>query len=886
MYKKILSILLCFLLLFTVALPVSATNGDTAEEEVRLPDLTITDKKAFLAFAENCRLDSYSQDLYVVLDADLDLTDTDFAGVPIFCGIFDGQGHTIKGIKLTADGSAQGLFRYLTDTALVQNLTVFTQINPGGSRSRLGAIAGQNAGSILDCRVHCKISGANYVGGIVGTNTVTGIVDGCLVVGEVCGEHFVGGIAGENMGVIRNCENNAPVNITAQQNSVKITDISIETVTNSEALNTVTDIGGIAGNSTGVIRSCINHADVGYQHMGYNIGGLAGTQVGYITECENYGFIQGRKEVGGLVGQMEPVSVIEYTEDTLQILKGQLATMTGLVNRTSSNAQKNAGSINTYIGALESQTQNARDAIEALIPEGDDFILPDADSLLAAQSTLSNSLTSMTGSVRGIANATRNTVNSLSRDLQAVSSQISAMSQTIGEADENIGGTITDVSDLDTPEDLTGKVERSVNYGGILGDMNIGGIAGALAVENDLDLLEDWEEYGEESMNFNSELRAVVLDCSNHGAVTGLKENVGGIAGWQSMGLVKASTNTGNLDGENASHVGGISGISTGFIRGCNAKCEIHGSTYAGGIAGSASIVTDSLSLVKLVGVSEKVGAILGDREEPTAEEENPIADNYYLCVDGDIGAIDSISYEGLAKSLNQNDFLVQQNLSSIFKTVQIRFLFEDGNRQVISLALGGQLNPIRIPEVPQKDGYTGTWEGLAEAELTNILFDMTFEANYAPYRTTLKSLETTENGRPMFLLEGSFTDEAVISLTDSTAVPTLLEGETLTVTWTLNASEAGEIAHVWLPETENSDQWKLMVRDASGNWQETSFHRNGSYLVFPMTQTCADIALVQQRSQIPMEYIIGTAGLAVLLIVLITTLSLRKKRKRKAQSV
>lgn len=885
MYKKFLSILLCFLLLTATVLPVSATNWETSEE-VRQPDLVIADEKAFLAFAENCRLDSYSQDLYVVLDADLDLSDTEFKGIPIFCGTFDGQGHTIKGIELTTDGSVQGLFRYLTDTALVQNLTVFALINPSGSRSQIGTIAGQNAGHILDCSVHCKISGANYVGGIVGINTVTGIVDSCLVVGEVYGEHFIGGIAGENMGVIRNCENNAPVNTTAQQNSVKIADINMDTLTNSEAANTVTDIGGIAGNSSGVIRNSINRADVGYQHMGYNIGGIAGTQVGYIAQCENYGFIQGRKEVGGLVGQMEPASVIEYTEDTLQILKGQLSSMTGLVNRASSNAQKNAGSINTYIGALESQTQNARDAIESLIPEGEDFVLPDADSLLAAQSTLSDSLSSMTGSVRGIANATRNTVNGLSRDLQAVSSQISAMSQTIGEADENIGGTITDVSDLDTPEDLTGKVDRSVNHGDVLGDMNIGGIAGALATENDLDLLEDWEQYGEESMNFNSELRAVVLDCSNHGTVTGQKENVGGIAGWQSMGLVKTSTNTGNLDGENASHVGGISGISTGFIRGCNAKCEIHGSTYAGGIAGSASIVTDSLSMVKLVGVSEKVGAILGDREEPVTEEENPIADNYYLCVDGDIGAIDSISYEGLAKSLNQNDFLVQKNLSSIFKTVQIRFLFEDGNRQVISLALGGQLNPIRIPEVPQKDGYTGTWEGLAEAELTNILFDMTFETSYVPYRTTLESLETTENGRPMFLLEGSFTDNAVISLTDSTATPALQEDESLTVTWTLNASEAGETAHVWLPETEDSEHWKLMVRDASGNWQETAFHRNGSYLVFPMTQTCADIAIVQQAPQIPREYIIGAAGLAVLLIVLITTLSLRKRRKHNAQSV
>ena len=163
------------------------------------------------------------------------------------------------------------------------------------------------------------------MGGIAGVNTVTGVIENCHSMGTVSGSHFVGGIAGENMGIIRDCANHAAVNTTPRQNSVQLPDINIDSLTNTEAANIATDIGGIAGISGGVIRKCENLGNVGYRQMGYNIGGIAGTQSGYITDCVNRGHIQGRKEVGGIVGQMEPAIVIAYSKDTLQILKGQLS---------------------------------------------------------------------------------------------------------------------------------------------------------------------------------------------------------------------------------------------------------------------------------------------------------------------------------------------------------------------------------------------------------------------------------------------------------------------------------------------------------------------------------------------------------------------------------
>ena len=54
-----------------------------------------------------------------------------------------------------------------------------------------------------------------------------------------------------------------------------------------------------------------------------------------------------------------------------------------------------------------------------------------------------------------------------------------------------------------------------------------------------MDVFEDWMQTGESSLNFQAEVRALVLNCRNNGDVTGSKQNVGGIAGWQSLGLVK-----------------------------------------------------------------------------------------------------------------------------------------------------------------------------------------------------------------------------------------------------------------------------------------------------------------------------------------------------------
>ena len=880
MFKRLIGLLLCAVMLLSMAMPAYATESEEPTE-ITVTTLQIGTVEEFLKFAENCRLDVYSQNLLVSLETDLDLSGYEFAGIPIFNGTFDGNNHKITGLRIQGDGSMQGLFRYLTADAIVNNLSVSGEVHPGGSRNEIGAIAGRNEGQILNCSFSGSLSGSDYIGGIAGTNAVTGIIENCQVDGDVHGDHFVGGIAGQNTGVIRNCTNHAAINTTPQQNSIEISDITMETLTNTESANTVTDIGGIAGISSGVIRGCDNYDDVGYQHMGYNIGGIVGTQSGYVVDCENHGNIQGRKEVGGIVGQMEPASLIEYTEDTLQILQGQLSDLSGLVNQTSSNAQTNANQISGQIGVLQDQTQTARDAVDTLLPDADDPELPDPDTVLAAQNTLTTTLNAMPGTLRSIAYATQATVNGLTRDLNAVSGQISAMGETINGASENLGGSITDISDQDTPELLTGKVENCRNYGSVLADLNIGGIAGAIAMENDLDIFEDWEQNGEESLNFQSEIRAVILNCENSGTVTGKKQNVGGIVGWQMFGLVKNTANTGKVDGTDADYVGGISGMSTGYIRCDWVKAEIHGKTYVGGISGSATVVSDSLVQARLIGAKEKLGVILGFAEESRSDDQQPIAANYYLCVDTDPGAIDGISYAGLAEPKSLADFMQLKNLPELFHTVSIRFLLNDDRVVEIEVAPGGKLEASQIPAVPEKAGYMGVWDGLENANLQNILFDMSFAPIYTAYSAVIQTEQTRENGLPILLVEGSFTDRAAVSIGESSAMPILGKKEILLEAWTITMNEAGNIAHLLLPEGEEADHIKLYVSDSDGVWQELSFSLDGRYLVFPVTSNSFNIVLVQQQADYSVFVI---AGIGILLVITIvgTARHIRKHRKRK----
>ena len=110
----------------------------------------------------------------MTLAADLDLKGENFVPFPIFCGVFDGQGHTISGLCVAESGSSMGLFRILQEDAVVRDLTVAGTVSPSGSASQVGGLVGVNRGSVQNCVFQGTVQGGSQVGGIAGMNRESG----------------------------------------------------------------------------------------------------------------------------------------------------------------------------------------------------------------------------------------------------------------------------------------------------------------------------------------------------------------------------------------------------------------------------------------------------------------------------------------------------------------------------------------------------------------------------------------------------------------------------------------------------------------------------------------------------------------------------------------
>jgi hypothetical protein len=352
-----LSLLFCMAFLCPVFAFAQEVDGSTIH--IRTQD----DLKEL---AENCRLDNWSQGKTVVLDNNLTLDDTadEFLPIPTFGGTFEGNGHTISGLSLDGEVSRAGLFDTIQAGAVINRLAVVGQVTPSGDGDTIGGLAGKNFGKINGCSFEGTIRGTVSVGGLVGINETTGQMINCQFQGSVTGEHYVGGIAGQNTGSLIQCENHGEINTTAVEVSADISDISLLRTT--ESVPAGTDIGGIAGFSSGVIQSCENAGDVGYEHMGYNVGGIVGRQSGYLDGCKNTGMVNGRKDVGGITGQLEPQVTLRYDEDLLDQLWVELDTLLGLTNQAAADAQSSSDTLSGNIGSLITDINTAKDAVSGL----------------------------------------------------------------------------------------------------------------------------------------------------------------------------------------------------------------------------------------------------------------------------------------------------------------------------------------------------------------------------------------------------------------------------------------------------------------------------------------------------------------------------------------
>lgn len=877
--KRLGAVCLLIALLFALASPAAL-----AEERM----IHITTAEQLQQLARDCVLDSYSVGLNVVLDQDLDLGGVEFEPIPTFSGTFDGRGHTIFGLAIQREGSHLGFFRYIQAEGVVRNLSLSGTVAPGDGQHQIGGVAGTNRGLIENCSFSGSVSGLRYVGGIAGENE--GTIRSCTFSGSVDAKRATGGIAGSNSGVLLDCESRATVNTTISEAALDLESLSLSgdgmlDLTNAEDENVVSDTGGIVGLSTGTVSGCVNRGMVGYPRFGYNVGGIAGRQSGYLTSCRNFGDVHGRKDVGGIVGQMEPYLLLlesvnlaeelELLNAYMDIASGDLGLMSNEMNDTLDSIQASSDSASGKIdgsGTISRPGGGGSQRVGATPVRGQDESIEIPEDVSGDISDMADGANQMAGIVATssgyIAQDLGNVNDQLSRVLMLLANALN------GAANRQI---YQDGSEEMEEEDLLGRVSLNTNSAIVSGDTNVGGIAGDMGIEYEFDLDGQLAEtIGIEGIVSNTyETHCVGEMNVNEGVVEGRKDGVGGIAGKMELGLVSACESYGAVSSPDGSYVGGIAGYSYASIRDSYAMCDVLGSNYVGGVAGYGTRISGCGSMAGIDGDAACSGTIAGYAD---VDAEDAVVDNVYVH-DG-LGAVDGISYSGRAEPVSYEQLLEREGLPERFRTLRLRFVADGRQVAELKFGYGGSVDESKIPAVPEKEGYTGSWPAFERENLTR---SAVIEAVYTPRQGALASEQTRgESPMSIVLVEGDFTHRAEVRLSEYGGEGPVVEDGVVLEKWLLqvNGIEEDQSYTVrYLPPelSEHGRSVKLYVFEEE-SWHEISASKAGSYLSFGAQGGAVIFAAAESESgsQLTTYALIG-GGL--LLLILLAALLLKKKK-------
>ena len=913
---RIIAGLLVIALVLSFVVPVfAAETGDT---------VFIRSAEDLIVFAKNCTLDTWSQGKTVELQEDISLNDVDFEPIPTFGGTFNGNGHAISGLEIVDSVTPAGLFSQLQREAVVQNLHVSGTVKPSGSAENAGGIVGVNYGTVTGCTFTGNVEGKLSIGGIAGINETDGKIENCSVNGSVIGKTMTGGIAGFNAGTIISSNNRAYINTQSADPAISLEDLNLESsldLNNLASLDTVNaakDTGGIAGYSSGTIRSCTNQTVVGYPHIGYNVGGIVGRNCGYIELCENEAYIYGRKDVGGIVGQIEPDMILVLSEDYLETLSEQLQELSELVQDVGYTAGGAGNAIQSDISAMKSYIASAQSAVAALKP-GKEPSLPDLGSL--------NQLVS---AVRGMKDTAERMTNTVSNGTGAVVSSVTAVSDQVGAIAETVSAIVdgvkqapvVDSSDTSLEDVTEGKVYACRNIGSIQGDINIGGIVGTMALEYEVDPEDDLTAEITGTQRRNYEMKAVVQSCINEAVVESKRNCVGGICGRMDLGLLVDCENYGNITSGSGDYVGGIAGLTGGTVRSCFAKCTLSGDCYVGGIVGSgitediggtASFVEGCYSMVAIANASEYYGAVSG-------ADTGIYVLNYF--VSDSLAGINRMSFSGRAEPMEYDQLLGLNKtvhaeneeegelgetadepesvpvIPEAFLKLNLTFVADEEVIATIPFDYGASFDNSIYPEIPAKDGYHASWD---TEELLNLRFDTVVSAVYEPYITVLTSEEARSSGRPVFLVLGQYDgDQTVLASALATTPADFAEipqsawdfirksfttgriSHKVAEQWSVSVPDDGKESHTirYLPAEGKPEDLDVYIKDGDG-WTKLETGSFGSYLTFQLDGTNAEIAILSNITVWWMWVIAAVIGL-VLLIALVRLIKKLAKPKKK----
>lgn len=802
------------LLFSSQTLCVHAADAVTVQETIYIKDI-----EDLQQLAENCISDTWSVDKTVILQNDIDLTGIAFEPIPTFAGIFDGNGYAIVGLDVTESVAPAGLFGTLQESGVIRNLNVSGTVAPSGDQQSVGGIVGKNEGTIQNVTFTGTVSGGYQVGGIAGSMEAGAKIQRCRVNGMVSGIQMAGGVAGYQQGTISDCINAALVKQSDTEG----------------LLETASDIGGIAGYNYGTILDCQNTAVIGYAHIGYNIGGIAGRSSGYVENCTNEGKIYGRKDVGGIVGQAEPYIAIELSESGLS----QIAKEADSLEHSLKQTQKD---VKDGTAQMQNRVQMMQECVEEM-----KTLLQEDKKDVHKIAKLQTQLNLIQRQIKFLKSDVTEDTKQVGQDVEQIFTQTQQLSDTVQsvlqEAETfSVENLTQDLSFERLETDTFGKIAFCENQGVVLADKNVGGIAGTVSLEYEQDPEDDTSFRLSLQEQKQYQLVAILLDNVNIAAVTAKKDCVGGICGNIDIGVVSGCENYGAVTSENGSYVGGIAGMNYVAVQHCFAKCDLAGERYIGGIVGSGSdaqgnkensTVTACYAMPHILTYEQFIGAISGAYT-------GTYADCFF--VSETLAGINRVSYTGEAESISYEALLNVAALPQAFQYVTVSFVSNGEVIDTITVPYADSLSEEMFPSVPTWNDREGRWE---VTELSDMKTNVTIQAVYDDAEEVLASDKVREDARPIFLVEGQFAKEDVLTIE---TVQTELENAT--EAWNITIPEDDLLIHTlrYLPKAEDGFDVALYVKK-DGTWTEVQTETVGSYLVCSAAGNDVMLAAVVEKT-------------------------------------
>ena len=868
--KRIIPAGLSLILIIMTVISIMPINV-SAEDSLNVIEISRVNE--LIEFANKCKYDSYSKDKIVKLTADIDVSGSDFKGISYFAGTFDGGSHIISGFNVDYKGSDFGFFRYIAESGFITNLNISGSINVTGSQKNIGGIAGVNKGVINESSFSGKVNASTVTGAIAGYNHENAKIVSCTSDADILATNQTGGIAGVNDGLISSCTSKSRVNTQELDTTLDIGGVDVGTLNLTQNVIDRNDMGGIAGESTGIISDCVNYGKIGFAHTGYNVGGIAGKQSGKVITCSNEGEIYGRKDVGGIVGQAEPDIESEYLNDRVDDVQSSIDIINSTLNNMSSSMNNASSDVKSYTENIIDQYKELLDKLQDKLNGNNDNDEKIEDFVDDISKDIENS--TVEDDIHGVADTVDSEIRTIADSIERISAQIKNIGNTVTETMHVVTSDddyIEDISSADSAQNSDGVIAKSVNRGAVHGDINAGGIAGTMNVEYDVDPEYDLDITETTNVRLRSTVSDVVIYCINYGEVNSKKDCAGGIVGLQELGLVYGSEGYGTVKSETGNYAGGIAGNSASAITDSYSLCNVESEDYTGGICGKGYTMQNCISIPAILGDGEAKGSLAGIIESDGEVSTNIFVNDIY-------GGIDDINYSGKADSASYEAVMAMENIPDGFHRVTLVFKADGNVIDTKNIAYNANLGVSELPSIPDKDGYYAQWpENIVSKP---ILQNTVVEAEYHVWIESVAGDIASQNDKPLFIAEGKFYDDNKITL--SKCDTDNLSGDIeYSYAWKMRGTDVKDkgtkTCHFYIKNTSGSSE--VWYRDnADSGWVKADAKEHGSYMTAEIPYE-ADFAVIHKESSNMIYYICGGAA-ACIIVLAVIIIKKRKKRNK-----